>query len=584
MAGSRRAETSDTIMNKHVHGFTPPGGVAAPREEISGTLEAWRSAGRVLVAAHWDELQELVREGERLTAKGDFASAAAQLQIAANHAVMWHPGMFACSPLEDAIRSLGRAALPSRRRDRPARVDPTGMEVLHIASRVASIGGGSRMIRRWIGRDGANRHSLLVTRQIDPVPDEIRAAVQGSGGRVLRPNLAPGGILSWARRVQTAIAGADLVVFHVDNFDIVPFLALAAMDDAPPITLVNHSDHVLWVGQSFVDIVISSRHSGYDGCIERRGFDVEQCALLPLCLEPIGRTTTRDEARRRLGLPADVVVLASVARSVKYRSLDGVNFARNIAPVLRDNPNVHLLVVGPGGSVDWSDEDLGIRGRLHLYPETSATDVFLDAADIYVDSFPFPSITSMLEAGLHELPLVTLYPFGPGCEVMGADTPGIEEHLTRVTTVRDLRLALGRLVRDADRRTSLGAATRQAIIEANMGERWRKALDVFYRQALAVPRPMRVPERIETPRFDDLDLYCPFVFAHLQHGTTRDERLASAIEAALRVLPPAARVATWRRIERGGGFAFRRDGSTWRYLIPEWVVAGVKSLKAGGRA
>ena len=38
------------------------------------------------------------------------------------------------------------------------------------------------------------------------------------------------------------------------------------------------------------------------------------------------------------------------------------------------------------------------------------------------NSFPIPSNTSLLEAGLYGLPLVTYYPFGDGCEVMGADS------------------------------------------------------------------------------------------------------------------------------------------------------------------
>ena len=92
------------------------------------------------------------------------------------------------------------------------------------------------------------------------------------------------------------------------------------------------------------------------------------------------------------------------------------------------------MAVGPGGRVDWSAAEREVPGQIVLVAETTETATYLDAADIYLDSFPFVSITSLLEAGQRGLPVVTRFPFGAGCEVMGADSPGIEPVLLRAET------------------------------------------------------------------------------------------------------------------------------------------------------
>ncbi|WP_195759960.1 glycosyltransferase [Paracoccus sp. S-4012] len=540
-------------------------------------MDEWRIAGRELVARHSGELDGLIDTVERLVATGDFAHAAAAAQVAANHAVMWHSGRFASHRLEAAIRRLGHSALPGIGTRRPRMRQSTGMNVLHVASRVAGIGGGSRMIWRWIGRDRANRHSLALTRQIDAVPARLRDAVAESGGRIARINFSLGGLLGWARRLQAALAEADIVVLHADNFDIVPVLALAGMERRPPVLLLNHSDHVLWLGAGFADLVVNTRRSGLELCVARRGIPRERNALMPLCLEPMPRTLSRVEAKRILGLPEDSVVLLTIARAVKYRALGGASFADTLVPVLRDDPRVHLVAVGPGGAVDWSAAMAAVPGRIHLHPERPDTATFFQAADIYIDSFPFPSITSLFEAGLFGLPLVSFYPFGPGCEVMGADSPGIDGVLVRCESASAYRAELNRLLAAPSRRVAVGERTRANIEATNIGEGWLRALEAVYDRALALP-PRAPGAGCDTPRLTDLDAFLPFVFGHLDHGQTPEVRMACATEADLRLFPIAVRLQTWLGLARRRGFVFRKTSQAWRYLLPEWLTGRLKGL------
>ena len=244
---------------------------------------------------------------------------------------------------------------------------------------------------------------------------------------------------------------------HVHSMDVIPFLACAGMAAPPPVIFVNHSDHLFWLGVRAVDLVLSTRHSGNALCTGSARDRPEQTRSSALHRTG-GAWSAAGGSQRRLGLPPDSVVLLTVARALKFKPLGHEQFPDPLVPLLRAHPEVHLVAVGPGGKVDWSAAQEQVPGRIRLVAETLETATYLDAADIYLDSFPFVSITSLLEAGQRGLPIVSRFPFGEGCEVMGADSPGLELVLLRAETGG----GVSRRDRDADcgsrTRTALGAA------------------------------------------------------------------------------------------------------------------------------
>jgi glycosyltransferase involved in cell wall biosynthesis len=379
--------------------------------------------------------------------------------------------------------------------------------------------------------------------------------------------------------LQTLLRDADLVVLHADNMDVIPFLGLAGMRERPPIVLVNHSDHVFWLGAEFVDLVVSTRRSGLRLCAERRGIAEERNILLPLCLEPVKRRLCREEAKRALGLPDNSLVILSVARAVKFKTIGGESFADALVSVLRADSRLRLVAVGPGGAVDWSNAAAAVHGQLLTFAERPDTEAFLEAADVYVDSFPFVSITSMFEAGLHGLPIVTRYPFGPGCEVLGADSPGLDPVIIRTRGVAEFQHAVQRLVVDQDLRAETGSRTRAEIEAVNMGEGWECALARVYQRAFDLPRHASVGTIIdESPSFGELDLVAPFVYGNTREGATPGARLALATEINFKALPPGLRLRTWASMAWKRDFRYRSASAAWRYLVPEWLGCRARSF------
>ncbi len=320
-----------------------------------------------------------------------------------------------------------------------------------------------------------------------PLPESIRDAVAQRGGTVQILDHRRGGLFERAQRLRDAAQAADLVVLHIHPFDIVPQLAFAT-PTRPPVVFLDHADHGFWLGTRITDVMASMREAGRRLMIERRGIAPERIALLPTILDDGHRCVSRQEAKRRIGVPEDCVLLVSVARGRKYVTLGGTSFADLHLRTLLEHPSAVLLVVGSGAREDWSEAIQRSQGRIVSLPEHDDPRLFFEAADIYVDSFPFVSITSTLEAAILGTPAVSLFPFGRDRLCSAAICQGLDGLLVTCDSRGAYHEALSRLITDEPHRRELGAALQGQIAANHLQGAWLDMLEALYRQALAAPR------------------------------------------------------------------------------------------------
>ena len=286
------------------------------------------------------------------------------------------------------------------------------------------------MLRRWICHDVGRRHSLAVTRQLrTPLPHTLQDLVRRSGGSIHRLNSRPGGLLSWAAKLRQIAHSHDLVILHLWADDIIPTIALADKSVTPPILLIDHCDHTFWLGGTVSDMVVALRKSGQRLAQNRRYVPEERSVLLPTIVERSSRVYTREQAKRILGLPANCVLLVSIARKAKYASFQGKSYLDAHVSILRKHDQAILFIVGAGNRDDWRSTITEMKGRIFSIPEKLAVGIYLQAADVFVDAFPMVSITSLLEAGLYGLPLVSRSLFSIRSEILLADAPGLDGYL-----------------------------------------------------------------------------------------------------------------------------------------------------------
>lgn len=521
---------------------------------------------RNAILSNFTAFQSLIDRAEALQAADRLEAAASHAAVAAQAATHCHGGIFASPRLERLLLDLGQALLPRL----PAHEVPVSPQrILHVCTATATIGGHARMMWRWIEADRERRHSVVITRQMSPdVPKPLAAAVAASGGHIIRLNRTFGGFGDWARRLRQLARMADLVVLHTHNHDILPVLAFSHRADVPPVVLLDHADHLFWVGVSVADVVAGLRRSGLDLAAGRRGVAPERLILLPTLLDMPCRTRDREDAKRALGLSSDQVVLLSVARAGKY----GRDYADTHVPLLLDHPQAVLIVVGSGDRPDWAEAVRRTGGRIILHPERPDTSPFFQAADLYVDSFPFISTTSLLEAGSLGIPLVSRSPFGPGAAVLDVEVPGVTDTLIRAKSPEEYRRHLARLIDDPDHRTALGGATRRAIATTHAEAPWRRQLEAVYRRAGEVQRVGRaIPSPPEAPRCDELDCLVQEIF-----GWRSD--VSELIRLNIKAMPPSHRASQWFDLLRGGSFTDIGMARAMKFLLPEWLVARLRAF------
>lgn len=536
------------------------------------------SAAEVARMRHnYEEFQALRREAERCLEAGDLNSAAAYVEAAVTLARKRHCGFYRSEPLEQILIEIARRTLPAKlEAARPTRTKIG--RVLHVATVLNEVGGLTRMMRRWIVADEERHHSLALLRHPGPTPLSVRQAVEARGGQIHMIGATRGGPVEWAAALRKLSLDFDLVVLHVSNEETTPVIAFADERNRPPVVLVNHADHAFWVGLSVCDLIASSRVSGERLVVERRGIPAERHVILPIQIDPPLRKHNRAEARQKLGLSADGSLLVSVARGVKYRTMGGVSFADMHVETLLAHPDARLLVVGPGEPADWQDAILATGGRIMGRPETPDPSLAFEAADVYLDSHPFVSITSMLEAGGLGASCVTLFPYPSDANVMSTDMPGLAPTIGFATSMADYNRILADWLADPEALRRRGDETAANVKRLHTTPNWFESLEALYSRALAVPSvtPLHDTGAPADEEFYDgyPDILLNAVFGEL-------DSVEAILKRSLRLMTLPERLRVWQRLARSRTFDGSRDAV--RNLLPEWLPRSVSRLRDGSR-
>ncbi|RYE38665.1 MAG: hypothetical protein EOP21_11830, partial [Hyphomicrobiales bacterium] len=197
-----------------------------------------------------------------------------QIEHIARFAVSFHSGRFADGAIENLALNVGSRLTETSARspfaDRYPSAKGKARRILHVSNRVEGVGGHTRLMAHWIRGDQNTCHSILLLDQENiAIPDWLADAVHQSGGTFfeLPSDATLGQKAKWMR--QIAQNAADLVVLHHFGWDVVPTVALAS-PNLPPVAVLNHADHIFWLGSSVTDIVINLRSVSIDHTMQRR--------------------------------------------------------------------------------------------------------------------------------------------------------------------------------------------------------------------------------------------------------------------------------------------------------------------------
>jgi len=216
---------------------------------------------------------------------------------------------------------------------------------------------------------------------------------------------------------------ADRVVLHIHPDDAVS-VAAAHRAKHSDLRFLNHADHVSWVGAALPMHVLNLRPAGRRLASMRRGIPESAGSILPI---PLTRPTRIDKgaARKLLGFGAHETVLLTVASGYKFGPV-GDRSLQGLLQTLLQSPHTKLVAIGPdkGHPVFASLAEV-FPGRVLLPGVIQHPEAFRAAADVYLDSYPFCSPTSMFESALMGTPIVAYQPGFEALEVLYSECPGL---------------------------------------------------------------------------------------------------------------------------------------------------------------
>jgi glycosyltransferase involved in cell wall biosynthesis len=499
-------------------------------------------AARDRIAKNRAVFECLVRSAEEFAAKGNGAAAVAYAGIAASFAMWNHTGTWRSDRLEQILSSVGVKIAGETSSEVAFRRSVSPKKVLHVLTQAYSVGGHTRFVWRWIQKDFRRTHSIALTRQgTKDVPEQLLAAAQASGGEVYFVDRAFGGILAWASCLRKLALTFDQIVLHMHPCDVVPVVALAQKKDLPPVMYMNHIDNVFWLGTGTADVVAHIRDSGVEVSRKLRGIEGHRCLILPIPVDNFERKLSRAEAKRQLGIPNGSVVLLSIAVEYKFEPiLAEPSFTEILIPVLDKYRKAMLMVVGPEPRGHWEQGIRKFPERFKVLGPRTDTAVLYQAADVYLDSFPVSSLTSLLEAGAYTVPLLTLSFAFDRARILCADCPGFADTLVRKTDIESYQAEIGRLVENPEIRSGIGEETKKGIFAAH-SENWMEHVERAYYQAATVSRPTRLGESAENFGNDFLDLRLSCIYDHPKTHHPVEEIIHSEVGA----LPFPQRMSLW---------------------------------------
>jgi glycosyltransferase involved in cell wall biosynthesis len=393
-------------------------------------------------------------------------------------------GLFVNAGLERMLLEIGRRHVTGV--DRAPRRDERE-HVLHVFTETYLMGGHTRLARRWIDLDPSRCHSVLVTGNEEGVPPWLDAAVTASGGAVQEHGRATPA-LARALSLRKAAARCDVVVLHTHPYDPIPLLAFADPADRPPVVVMNHADHVNWLGVGVADVIADFRDAGRAVSIERRGVSPERITMLDLPLPPQPAPGDRHEARRALGLDPERPLIATIASGYKFTAVLRPSFHDLAVEILRAVPDAQLVAVGPEMDADFARARELTGGRVFATGVHSDIAPLLHAADVYLNGTPLGGGTSLLEAGAAGLPIVSFVP--DRSSLLTLDIASLDGALVRCATPQEYVDATVALLRDPAERARIGALTADRVAHHHAGAGWTEQLEALMATARTVdPAP-----------------------------------------------------------------------------------------------
>ncbi len=451
--------------------------------------------------------------------KNDLTSTIAWAKIAAHFAFIRHPGFYMSLELENTLIEVAQKIKQQPPevsgefylQNKPKNIGK--MRFLHVVTENYETGGHSLFLDRWVQNTiDTHVHSLISTAQNSEISNMLKETLDVSGGwNVCLPELSPDLAEQALLLRLLAHNWADVVVLFTHPFDPVPVVAFG-VSGGPPVVLVNHADHAFWLGASVADLIVDYHSSAAELSTKRRG--TKKSKILPMPLIQNEPFPQREAAREELGFEDGEIVLFTVGREEKYYPYNGVDFLNVMVEFLKKHPNTYLVAAGPVYTESWHRAHEATDGKVVAMGQIDRIQLekCYSAADCYVASFPCGSGTALLEAAMHNLPIVGLH-LADFPHLSLKDDVGFSKLDVHQSTVEGFKTALSSAISEIQVSRQRALEVKENVEREHCPPGWNSYLNLILQSLPSLHHLHRPKPRLEVS--DLMDVYWESISAKM---------------------------------------------------------------------
>lgn len=349
-------------------------------------------------------LETRIQTAKSLYEQGLYEDCINYIEITATFAWLNFSGFYKLQVLEKILVDIGKTIPSFRKKNVFSPGIKSRKNVLHICSNLKTVGGHSKLLFNWIQIDKENDHTILCTR-LDLENLRKVASAYSANEPLMLISLEEKSKLKKAEELKKHLSEYhyDYIALHTDPDEVISTLALSDENMETPVLLLNHADHTFWLGSTITDILLQIRESNMDPDIERR--NIPDHSLLPIPVKPSVFTKINDPKEQE----TSKVKILSTGSVYKYTPTDDYNFYEEILLLAKKYPDILIQVVGIKQD---SDEASKYRHESIQYlgiqtPEE--LNKLENEADLFLEGFPLPSFTALLQVSLKKIPFALHY-------------------------------------------------------------------------------------------------------------------------------------------------------------------------------
>lgn len=275
-------------------------------------------------------------------------------------------------------------------------------KALHICSEVYTSGGHSKLLYNWILVDKDSDHFVISTRMSHDAFLNVSNSYLDSEKYNL-VTLTSTTSLGKAKELKEFLYNNfDVVILHIHPDDPIPNIVFSDPKIQIPVLFLNHADHTFWLGSSITDIVLQTRSFYVDLDKERRGIDVGFYLPIPIKYPEILEPLCAGENKQR-------VSILSIGNEAKYVPTIEYNFCAAMHKLVLEYENLTVNLIGISEQAEFVQKFCHPRIKyLGELPHENVEE-YRKSCDLYVEGFPTPSFTAMLETVGYNKPFVLHY-------------------------------------------------------------------------------------------------------------------------------------------------------------------------------